>query len=71
MCIRDRVNIDRNVIRIKVIAENYEAQDRMENLLKTQPVFLEADVSGSAKRMKDGSVSFGVSIPLQQLGDES
>ena len=67
----EEVNIDRNVIRIKVIAENYEAQDRMENLLKTQPVFLEADVSGSAKRMKDGSVSFGVSIPLQQLGDES
>ena len=67
----EEVNIDRNVIRIKVIAENYEAQDRMENLLKAQQVFREADVSGSAKRLKDGSVSFGVSIPLEQVGEES
>ena len=67
----DEVNIDRNVIRIKVIAENYEAQDRMENLLKTEPVFAEADVTGSAKRLKDGSVTFGLSIPLAQAGEES
>ena len=67
----DEVNIDRNVIRIKVIAENYEAQDRMENLLKSEPVFAEADVTGSAKRLKDGSVTFGLSIPLEQAGEES
>ena len=66
----EEINIDRNVIRIKIIAENYEAQDRMENILKTQAVFSEADVTGSAKRLKDGSVSFGVSIPLEQIGDE-
>jgi Tfp pilus assembly protein PilN len=66
----EEVNIDRNVIRIKIIAENYEAQDRMENILKAQAVFSEADVTGSAKRLKDGSVSFGVSIPLEQHEDD-
>lgn len=67
----EEVNIDRNVIRIKVVAENYESQDRMENLLRSETVFSEANVSGSAKRMKDGSVTFALSIPLEQVGEES
>jgi len=66
----DEVNIDQNVIRIKVAAQNYEAQDRLENVLKTEPVFAAADVTGSAKRLKDGSVTFGLSIPLNQTEDE-
>ncbi|MCS5634901.1 MAG: pilus assembly protein PilM [Myxococcota bacterium] len=62
----DEINIDQNVIRIKVAAQNYEAQDRLENVLKLEPVFAAADVTGSAKRLKDGSVTFGLSIPLKQ-----
>ena len=62
----DEVSIDQNVIRIKVAAQNYEAQDRLENVLKAEPVFANADVTGSAKRLKDGSVTFGLSIPLAQ-----
>ncbi|MDG2334071.1 MAG: pilus assembly protein PilM [Myxococcota bacterium] len=66
----DEINIDQNVIRIKVAAQNYEAQDRLENVLKAEPVFAQADVTGSAKRLKDGSVTFGLSIPLNQAEDE-
>ncbi len=66
----DEINIDQNVIRIKVAAQNYEAQDRLENVLKSESVFASADVSGSAKRLKDGSVTFGLSIPLNQTKDE-
>ena len=62
----DEINIDQNVIRIKVAAQNYEAQDRLENVLKLEPVFEAADVTGSAKRLKDGSVTFGLSIPLNR-----
>jgi hypothetical protein len=54
------------VIRIKVAAQNYEAQDRLENVLRLEPVFAAADVTGSAKRLKDGSVTFGLSIPLKR-----
>jgi general secretion pathway protein L len=66
----DEISIDQNVIRIKVAAQNYEAQDRLENVLKSESVFAAADVSGSAKRLKDGSVTFGLSIPLNQTEDE-
>jgi len=66
----NEISIDQNVIRIKVAAQNYEAQDRLENVLKSEPVFAAADVSGSAKRLKDGSVTFGLSIPLNQAEDE-
>jgi hypothetical protein len=62
----DEINIDQNVIRIKVAAQNYEAQDRLENVLRLEPVFAAADVTGSAKRLKDGSVTFGLSIPLKR-----
>jgi hypothetical protein len=65
----DEINIDQNVIRIKVAARNYEAQDRLENVLKAEPVFAAADVTGTAKRLKDGSVTFGLSIPLEQSGE--
>lgn len=67
----EEVNIDRKVIRIKIVAENYEAQDRLENYLKSEPTFQEADVTGGAKRLKDGSVTFGLSIPLEQVGDDA
>ena len=66
----DEINIDQNVIRIKVSAKNYEAQDRLENVLRAEPVFAAADVTGSAKRLKNGSVTFGLSIPLQP-GEEN
>ena len=65
------INIDRKVIRIKVSAENYEAQDRLENVLKAESVFAGADVTGSAKRLKNGSVTFGLSIPLEIAGENS
>lgn len=67
----EEISIDRNVIRIKILADNYEAQDRLENVLKTQPLFANADVAGSAKRLKDGSVSFGLTVPLAKDKDES
>jgi type II secretory pathway component PulL len=66
----NEISIDQNVIRIKVAAQNYEAQDRLENVLKSESMFAAADVSGSAKRLKDGSVTFGLSIPLNQAEDE-
>ena len=62
----EEINIDRKVIRIKVTAENYEAMDRLENQLKAGPPFEGTDVSGQAKRLKDGSVSFSVSVPLER-----
>jgi type IV pilus assembly protein PilM len=61
----EEVNIDRKVIRIKVAAENYEAMDRLENELKVDPPFTGADVSGQAKRLKDGSVTFSLNIPIE------
>jgi general secretion pathway protein L len=65
----DEVNIDRKVIRIKVAAENYEAADRLEAELKKEPVFAGADVSGGIKRLKDGSVTFNLSVPLEAPRD--
>ncbi len=66
----EEVNIDRKVIRIKVAAENYEAQDRLENELRSAPPFTGADISGKSTRSKDGSVTFNISIPLHRAEDE-
>jgi type II secretory pathway component PulL len=60
----EEVAIDRELIRLKVVAENYEAMDRLENELKTEPTFSGADVTGKIATLKDGSISATLTIPL-------
>ena len=67
----EEVNIDRNVVRMKIAADSFESQDRLENELRKEPVFARADVSGQAKRLKDGSITFSLSIPLEAPGESS
>jgi general secretion pathway protein L len=61
----DEVNIDRKVVRVKVTAENYEAADRLENVLSARPPFEQASVSGQIKKTKRGAITFGINIPLE------
>jgi general secretion pathway protein L len=61
----DEIAIDRDVIRIKVTTDSYESMDRLENELRGEPVFGQVDVSGQAKRQRDGSVTFSLNIPLE------
>jgi type IV pilus assembly protein PilM len=59
------VNIDRNLIRLDVEAEGYEAADRLTTVLSQTAPFQGAKVSGSVKTdQRSGGVSFDVSIPL-------
>jgi general secretion pathway protein L len=66
------VNIDRNVIRLDVDAEGYEAADRLTAVLSESDPFQNAKVAGSVKTDRQtGGVSFSVSIPMQAGGDEA
>jgi len=59
------INIDRNVIRLDVDADGYEAADRLTEVLSQTHPFEGAKVAGSIKTdRKSGGVSFNVSIPL-------
>lgn len=61
------VNIDRNLIRLDVDAEGYEAADRLTSVLSGTPPFEGAKVAGSIKTdRRSGGVSFNVSIPLAE-----
>ncbi len=63
------VNIDRNVIRLDVDAEGYEAADRLTAALSGTSPFEAAEVAGSIKTdRKTGGVSFNVNIPLAPPG---
>ena len=65
------VNIDRNVIRLDVDAEGYEAADRLTSVLAQTRPFEGAEVSGSIKTdRKTGGVSFNVNIPLAIPGTD-
>lgn len=61
----EEIQIDRKVVRVKVSAENYEAADRLENVLSATPPFEGAAVSGQIKKTKGGAISFGINIPLE------
>jgi general secretion pathway protein L len=66
------VNIDRNVIRLDVDAEGYEAADRLTAVLSEAEPFQNAKVAGSVKTDRQtGGVSFNLSIPMQAGGDEA
>jgi len=65
----EEVHIDRKVVRVKVSGENYEAADRLENVLSAAPPFEAASVSGQIKKTKGGAITFGISIPLETQGD--
>ena len=66
------VNIDRNVIRLDVDAEGFEAADRLTSVLSQTHPFEAAKVAGSIKTdRKTGGVSFNVSIPLAQPGGDA
>ncbi|MFK7897593.1 MAG: type II secretion system protein GspL [Myxococcota bacterium] len=68
----NEVNIDRNLIRLDVDAEGYEAADRLTSVLSQSEPFQGAKVAGSVKQdRKTGGVSFNVSIPLAESGDEA
>lgn len=59
------INIDRNLIRLDVDAEGFEAADRLTSVLSKTHPFERAKVAGSVKTdRKTGGVSFDVSIPL-------
>jgi Tfp pilus assembly PilM family ATPase len=66
------VNIDRNVIRLDVEAEGFEAADRLTAVLSAKHPFEAAKVAGSIKTdRKTGGVSFNVSIPLAVAGGDA
>ena len=66
------VNIDRNVIRLDVEAEGFEAADRLTSVLSQTHPFEAAKVAGSIKTdRKTGGVSFNVSIPLAKPGGDA
>jgi type IV pilus assembly protein PilM len=66
------VNIDRNLIRLDVEAEGYEAADRLTEVLSATHPFAGAKVAGSIKTdRKTGGVSFNVSIPLVAGGADA
>lgn len=66
------VNIDRNLIRLDVDAEGFEAADRLTSVLSQTQLFEGAKVAGSVKTdRKTGGVSFDVSIPLAGLGEDA
>jgi Tfp pilus assembly PilM family ATPase len=66
------VNIDRNVIRLDVEAEGFEAADRLTAVLSATHPFEAAKVAGSIKTdRKTGGVSFNVSIPLAVAGGDA
>jgi general secretion pathway protein L len=59
------INIDRNLIRLDIDAEGFEAADRLTAVLSQAHPFEGAKVAGSVKTdQKTGGVSFDVSIPL-------
>lgn len=63
------VNVDRNVIRLDVDAEGYEAADRLTAVLSQTSPFEAAEVAGSIKTdRKTGGVSFNVNIPMAPPG---
>ena len=63
------VAIDRNVIRLDVDAQGYEAADRLTTVLSETSPFEGAEVSGSVRQdRKTGGVSFNVNIPLATPG---
>jgi general secretion pathway protein L len=63
------INIDRNLIRLDVDAEGFEAADRLTSVLSKTHPFEAAKVAGSVKTdRKTGGVSFNVSIPLAGHG---
>ena len=66
------INIDRNVIRLDIDAEGYEAADRLTAVLSQTPPFEGAKVAGSIKTdRKTGGGSFNVSIPLASGGEDA
>ena len=66
------VNIDRNLIRLDVDAEGYEAADRLTSILSETTPFEGAEVAGSIKTDRNtGGVSFNVNIPLAPPGGEA
>ena len=66
------VNIDRNLIRLDVDADGFEAADRLTSVLSLIPPFEGAKVAGSVKTdRKTGGVSFNVSIPLDGNGEDA
>lgn len=66
------INIDRNLIRLDVEAEGYEAADRLTSVLSQARLFESAKVAGSIKTdQKTGGVSFNVSIPLTSGGTDA
>ncbi len=66
------VNIDRNLIRLDIDAEGYEAADRLTSVLSETITFQGAEVAGSVKTdRKTGGVSFDVNIPLAAPGGEA
>lgn len=65
------INIDRNLIRLDVDAEGFEAADRLTTVLSQTHPFEAAKVAGSVKTdRKTGGVSFDVSIPLAGNGGD-
>lgn len=66
------VNIDRNVIRLDVDAQGYEAADRLTSVLSATSPFEGAEVAGSVRQDRTtGGVSFNVNIPLAVPGGEA
>ncbi len=66
------VNIDRNVIRLDVDADGFEAADRLTAVLSQTHPFEAAKIAGSIKTdRKTGGVSFNVSIPLAKPGGDA
>ena len=66
------INIDRNLIRLDVDADGFEAADRLTSVLSQTHPFEGAKVAGSVKTdRRTGGVSFNLSIPLAVNGGDA
>lgn len=65
------INIERRVVKIKVLGENYQAADRLKSLLAKAPPFTNAEVD-KVQRTRDGSgTRFNLTLNLASEGETS
>ncbi|MGH0034844.1 MAG: type II secretion system protein GspL [Myxococcota bacterium] len=65
----EEITIDRNVIRIKVSAEGFEATDRLERVIAASPPFTSAKAGESSTDRRSGRIEFDLIISLDEGGE--
>ncbi len=65
------INIDRRVVKIKVLGESYEAADRLKSLLAKTPPFINAEVDKVQRTRGGAGTRFNLTLNLAAEGDAS